>query len=183
MLQFILVAALTTVAQTDGGFGARVVPTQPTYFSPAPTPTVEYGSGVPIYQSPVEIKSDDETKNGDENKEEEKTEDEGPWRLFPDEFWGFKLTGWVYGTGVYNATNGSSTRYNGPLTMNDQEGVFLNQAWLNLTRPLKETMSWGATFDIFYGNDYLASQSRGWENAKALPFLCAKPLEIGLEIP
>jgi hypothetical protein len=88
---------------------------------------------------------------------------DGPWRLFPDEIAGFKVTGWVYGTGLYNGTNGGNTRYNGPMTMSDQEGVFLNQLYLDISRGLKEELSWGATFSGFYGNDYNASQSRGWE--------------------
>jgi hypothetical protein len=100
--------------------------------------------------------------NGEEKKDEEK-KDEGPWRLFPDEIAGFKVTGWIYGTGVYNGTNGGNTRYNGPMSMSDQEGVFLNQAYLSISRGLKDCFSWGATFDTFYGNDYNASQSRDWE--------------------
>src|SRR5262245_28411573 len=60
--------------------------------------------------------------NGNGNGEEKK--DEGPWRLFPDEVAGFKITGWLYGTGVYNSSNGGGTRYNGPMSMSDQEGVF-----------------------------------------------------------
>lgn len=103
---------------------------------------------------------------------EEKGDDSGPWRLFPDEIAGFKITGWVYGTGVYNTTNSGTTRYNGPLTMNDQEGVYLNQFWLNVSRGLKEEeVGWGATFDSFFGNDYLASLSRGFENARARGWL------------
>lgn len=112
--------------------------------------------------------------NGKENgngKDDEKKEEEGPWRLFPKEIYGFKVTGWVYGTGVYNASNGSGTRYNGPMTTNDQEGVFLNQLWINVNRPLKETFDWGANFDFNFGNDYLASQSRGFENARARGWL------------
>lgn len=90
-------------------------------------------------------------------------EEDGPWRLFPNEVAGFKITGWVYGTGVYNATNGGNTRYNGPMTMSDQEGVYLNQIYLSASRGLKECLSWGFTVDAFWGNDYNASQSRGWE--------------------
>ncbi len=87
-----------------------------------------------------------------------------PWRLCPDPFCGFKFTGWLYGTSVLNASNAGSTRYNGPLTTNDQEGYYLNQFWFNLSRPLSDDeFSWGATFDVFFGNDYLASQSRGFE--------------------
>jgi hypothetical protein len=95
---------------------------------------------------------------------------DGPWRLFPDEIAGFKVTGWVYGTGVYNGTNSGNTRYNGPMTMSDQEGVFLNQLYFSVSRGLKEELSWGATFDGFWGNDYNASQSRDWEirNVRAL---------------
>jgi hypothetical protein len=82
-------------------------------------------------------------KDGKDDKEEKKEDDEkkpgdDPWRIFPNEHHGFKFTGHIYGTGVYNASNGSGTRYNGPMTTNDQEGVFLNQLWLTLSRPLKK---------------------------------------------
>lgn len=99
---------------------------------------------------------------------EEKKADDGPWRMFPDAFGGFKVTGWVYGTGVYNASNSGNTRYNGPWTTNDQEGVYLNQLWFNVARGLKEDcFGWGANLDVFFGNDYLSSESRGFENARA----------------
>jgi len=103
--------------------------------------------------------------NGEEEKEEE---DEGPTRLFPDEILGFKITGWAYGTANYNATNSGNTRYNGPMTTNDQEGVYLNQLWVNINRSLKDDeLSWGANLDVFFGNDYLSSLSRGFENDNA----------------
>ena len=106
-------------------------------------------------------------KDGNGNGDGEKEKDDGPWRLVQKPVAGFNVTGWIYGTGVANATNGSS-RYNGPLTMNDQEGVFLNQFWLNFNKPLeKDCFSVGANLDVFFGNDYLASLSRGFENARA----------------
>lgn len=107
----------------------------------------------------------------EEKKEEKKDEgcaDEGPWRLCNHCVGGFKMTGWVYGTYVYNATNSGDTRYNGPMTMNDQVGGYLNQLWLNVARALPdEELGWGATLDTFFGNDYLASLSRGFENRRA----------------
>lgn len=101
-----------------------------------------------------------EVVNGNGNGQ---PEEEGPWRLFPDPIGGFKVSGWVYGTGNYNPTNGANTRYNGPLTQNDQEGVYLNQFYLSIAKELEDCFSWGARVDLMYGNDYLASQSRGWE--------------------
>ncbi len=89
--------------------------------------------------------------------------DDGPWRLFPDEIAGFKITGFIYGTGVYNSTNGGGTRYNGPLTMSDQTGVFLNQGLISFDRAMKECFSIGGNLTAFYGNDYNASQSFGQE--------------------
>jgi len=98
--------------------------------------------------------------------------DDDPWRLFPEPLHGFKVTGWLYGTGIYNSTNAGTTRYNGPMTQNDQVGSYLNQAWINISRPLEEDeFGWGATVDVFYGNDYLASQSRGFEARRARGFL------------
>ncbi len=94
---------------------------------------------------------------------EEKKADDGPWRLFPDEVAGFKVTGFVYGTGVYNASNSGGTRYNGPLTMSDQEGVYLNQFYVSIDRAMKECFGVGGNATLLYGNDYNASQSFGWE--------------------
>lgn len=128
---------------------------------------------------PADAKKD-EPKNGngevtkDEEKKDEAPNDEGPspWRLFPDPFCGFSVKGWVYGTGVYNASNGGGTRYNGPMTINDQEGVYLNQLWLNINKSLeKDKFGWGANVDLLFGNDYLSSESRGFENARARGWL------------
>ena len=56
-------------------------------------------------------------------------------RVDADEICGFESTGWVYGTGVYNSTIGGGTRYNGPLTMQDQTGVFLDQLYVFVSVP------------------------------------------------
>src|SRR5262245_21353627 len=128
-------------------------------------PAAAAAPAAPAAQAPApDAKVDAPAANGNGNGNgEEKKADEGPWRLFPDEIAGFKVTGWVYGTGVYNATNGGGTRYNGPMSMSDQEGAYLNQLYLSVSRSLKEEFSWSATVDAFYGNDYNASQSRDWE--------------------
>lgn len=104
-----------------------------------------------------------EATNGETKNGEEKNGEEEPWRLFPNEVAGFKVTGFVYGTGVYNATN-SGNRYNGPLTMSDQEGAFLNQLYLSFDRAMvKDEFRLGGNLTLLYGNDYNASQSFGWE--------------------
>jgi hypothetical protein len=117
----------------------------------------------------------DEKANGNGNGCEEKKEEEpeeGPWRLFKEPVAGFKITGWMYGTANYNGTNSGTTRYNGPLTMNDQEGFYLNQLWINANKALeKDCFGWGANLDVFFGNDYLASLSRGFENRRARGWL------------
>jgi len=76
---------------------------------------------------------------------------------------GWKIYGFIYGTGNYNFTNGSGTRYNGPMTMNDQTGAYLNQFYLTFEKAMKDEVSWGGRLDLMPGNDYNASQSRGWE--------------------
>src|SRR5262245_47983523 len=78
-------------------------------------------------------------------------EEEGPWRALPDPILGFNVSGWVYGTANYSFTNAGKTRYNGPLTMNDQEGGYLNQLWVNINKPLGDELGWGANVDAFYG--------------------------------
>ncbi|MSU77791.1 MAG: hypothetical protein EXS16_06815 [Gemmataceae bacterium] len=127
----------------------------------------------------------DKNGNGDAKADDEKKDDEGPWRIFPNEVAGFKTTGWMYGTGVYNASNSSGTRYNGPMSSNDQEGVYLNQLWLNVNRPLKESLSWGANLDFMFGNDFISSQSRGFENANNRGWLPAwnRNTDYGITIP
>jgi len=118
---------------------------------------------VPTPKDTAEGEKKDEEKKDEEKKDEEK-KDEGPNRLFPDAFGnGWKIYGFIYGTGNYNFTNGSGTRYNGPMTMNDQEGVFLNQFYVTLEKAMKDEFSVGGRLDTFYGNDYNASQSRGFE--------------------
>jgi hypothetical protein len=151
MLQMFLLGAALTVAQPPQG--VQTLPGQ--LLPPEAKATTQNG--------------DKKEANGNGNGEakEEEKEDEGPWRLFPNDVGGFKMTGWIYGTGVYNASNGGGTRYNGPMTQNDQEGVYLNQLWINVNRPLTECFGWGANIDFLFGNDYLASQSRGFEAANA----------------
>ena len=140
---------------------------------------------VPAPAADAKIDAKDVNGNGkDEEKKDDEKKDEGPWRLFPDEIAGFKITGWVYGGGIGNTTNGGS-RYNGPMTMQDQNGVFLDQLYLDISRGLKEELSWGATFSGFYGNDYNASQSRGFElrsTAAWLPKMNSN-MDYGLALP
>ena len=139
--------------------------------SGAPAYRTNGSSYVVIQDKNGEKKNGNGNGNGDDKKDDEEKKDEGPWRLIPNEIHGFKITGWVYGTGNYNATNSGDTRYNGPMTTNDQEGVYLNQLWLNVNRPLKECFGWGANFDFVFGNDYLSSESRGFENERARGWL------------
>jgi hypothetical protein len=114
-----------------------------------------------VYEEP---KTNGEKKNGNGNGngEEEKAEEEGPWRLVPDPIAGFKMTGFVYGTANVNAYN-RNTRYNGPWTMSDQEGAFLNQGYLSFDRAMEDCFTVGGGLTFLYGNDYNASQSFGWE--------------------
>jgi hypothetical protein len=130
--------------------------------APAPAPAAQPAPAAPAAPTDAKVDAPAANGNGNGNGDAPKADD-GPWRLFPDEMHGFKVTGWIYGTGVYNGTNGGGTRYNGPMTMSDQEGIYLNQFYVSISRALKEEMSWGVTIDNFYGNDYNASQSRGWE--------------------
>lgn len=118
--------------------------------------------------------------------EEPKASGDEAWRLFPEEVGGFTIRGLVYGTGLGSFTNGGGTRYNGPLTMNDQNGVYLNQLWLTISKGLKEDeLGVGFTTDIFWGNDFNASQSRGWENQRAIGWVPRwnDNMDYGIAIP
>src|SRR5207244_556817 len=80
----------------------------------------------------------------------------------PGPICGFKITGFVYGSANVNPLN-SGTRYNGPLTMTDQEGAYLDQLYLSIDRAMEDTFTVGGGLTFLYGNDYNASQSFGWE--------------------
>lgn len=183
MFNAICLTVSLTVGQAGGNPAANSPPTRLPERLPAAGQIDPQLRGV-ITIEPIPVVQTEDPKSAkpsaiaeekkDEEKKDEETpeEDEGPWRLFPDPFAGFKVSGWMYGSGVKNATNGGGTRYNGPMTMNDQEGVYLNQFWININRSLeKDTIGWGANLDVFFGNDYLASLSRGFENARARGWL------------
>jgi Putative beta-barrel porin-2, OmpL-like. bbp2 len=107
-----------------------------------------------------EPKKDDEKK--DEKKDDEPNKDPGPMRLIEGDLCGWKIYGFVYGTAIANTTNGGN-RYNGPWNINDQDGAYLNQAYLTLEKTMGDTFALGGRVDAVFGNDYLGLQSRGWE--------------------
>lgn len=166
--QIIVLTQDKTPAATTPPVTTAPMTTAPMTTAPMTTaPTVVPSNGGTVPENDTGIVPNSYAGNGGDSASSE----EGPWRLFGDkDFCGFTVTGWVYGTGVYNSSNSGDTRYNGPLTMSDQEGIFLNQFYVSISRALKEEFSWGATIDTFWGNDYNASQSRGWEaeNARGL---------------
>jgi hypothetical protein len=75
---------------------------------------------------------------------------------------GWKIYGSLFASGVWNPTN-SGNRYNGPWNISDQDGAFLNQAWLTLEKTMGDKCALGGRVDVLFGNDYLAFQSRGFE--------------------
>ena len=110
--------------------------------------------------APESVDKADEKK--DEKKDDEPKKDAGPMRLVEGDLCGWKIYGFVYGTGVVNTTNGGN-RYNGPWNINDQAGAFLNQAYVTLEKTMGDKCALGGRVDGMFGNDYLALQSRGWE--------------------
>ncbi len=126
---------------------------------------------VPVVNTPISVVHSQEAKIGkdDKNGKDDKDDkngngdkDEGPWRFIQKPVCGYTVTGFVYGTANVNPLN-NGTRYNGPLTMSDQEGVFLNQLYLSIDRAMEDTFTLGGGVTLMYGNDYNASQSFGWE--------------------
>ncbi|HEX3316065.1 MAG TPA: hypothetical protein VHR72_14300, partial [Gemmataceae bacterium] len=84
----------------------------------------------------------EETKSDDSKKDDEPKKDDGPMRLVEGDLCGWKIYGFVYGTGVVNTTNGGN-RYNGPWNINDQAGAFLNQAYVTLEKTMGDNFAVG----------------------------------------
>jgi len=127
---------------------------------PALTPAAPWysNSSIIYVQEPMKI----DGKNGDEPNGNGDEEEPGPWRAIQNPILGYKVTGFLYGTGNLNALD-TGNRYNGPLTMSDQQGVYLNQLYLDFNRAMEDTFTIGGGLSMLYGNDYNASQSFGFE--------------------
>lgn len=92
-------------------------------------------------------------------------EDE-PWRLFGDStILGFGLTGWVNPGMTANSWNNPS-RFNGPVSFNDREDVYLDQLYAVLENPLEtECGDWdfAGRVDFLWGTDARFTKAVGLE--------------------
>jgi hypothetical protein len=88
------------------------------------------------------------------------------WRLFGDNtILGFGLTGWVNAGMTANNWNNPS-RFNGPVSFNDREDVYLNQLYAVLENPLDvEDGDWdfAARVDFLFGTDARFTKAVGLE--------------------
>jgi hypothetical protein len=91
-------------------------------------------------------------------------EDE-PWRLLGDAtLLGFGLTGWINPGGTANGWDPPS-RYNGPVTFNDREDVYLDQFYAVLENPLDVECGWdfAGRVDFLWGTDARFTKAVGLE--------------------
>ncbi|PHS15266.1 MAG: hypothetical protein COA78_05375 [Blastopirellula sp.] len=87
-----------------------------------------------------------------------------PWTLFPQDYCGFNLNGWINGGFVGN-TSSPASKFNGPYNAVDRsnEGM-LNQLYLVAEKGLPDCCSgWGARVDLLYGEDFYLAESIGLE--------------------
>jgi hypothetical protein len=88
-----------------------------------------------------------------------------PWRLFCQKECGWNFHGFVNVGYTYNFNNPPSG-YNGPVTFNDRDEVYLDQLYLIAEKTIDRESccwNWGGRVDALYGTDYIFTQSNGWE--------------------
>ncbi|MCE9554034.1 MAG: porin [Planctomycetes bacterium] len=108
----------------------------------------------------------------------------GPWRLFPEQYAGFDIYGWL-DAGFVGNTGSPSSKFNGPYNAVDRSNeLMLNQMYLVAERKLgcNGCFGIGGRLDVIYGEDFFLAQSVGLETTDngALQW---NPEYYGLAIP
>jgi hypothetical protein len=89
-----------------------------------------------------------------------------PWRLFGDaSILGFGLTGWINPGATANNWNNPS-RFNGPVSFNDREDFYLDQAYAVLENPLESDCGewdFAGRVDFLFGTDARFTKAVGLE--------------------